>query len=1203
MRTRRWLAGSIAAVAAISSTGIALAADPISGSVASQAGGPIQGARINVAGPQQPPIETTSVAGGGFSLESSGSGPYSVGASASGFASDAVSGFAGGALDPFVLRPATFIPLPVFGGAAQAVVADARSGIFYVTMNAAPEVYRTVDHGGTWQPVTMGYDSPANGLDRPAGADDAIATSGVSGEVAVTAGGAVEFSTDYGLTWRPVGGGSPLNSSGEFHMQHLLFWAHAGSDNVLIEARANAGGAWEVRRADMSAASPTFVNEPSDPFGTASAFTVAESGSGAFVGRVSAGGDLTFAPLHATGPFDFGPVEASGLPSPPWVLRLGGAKEAAAPPDGLLAVGGSTPPGAARMLTKPAGTASFADPSASASDTTSLPADCQVGLGVVGGRSGSVAPTTTGDSGAAQTSLCWLEKSGAGPLTAKQLCCDSSDAAFDAGWGTTNNVMMMGLGPAKAATFRDDGAPNFNPTTGNPAFDETGTASPGTAPDSGGVAVNGLVSPVVADIEYGPETGDIAVAISSALTLASKNGGTSFQRVIPRGNGSRAAQWWQGASGDWLVFGAGQLGNLLTAVHDWDGTATLANNPNVAGSEREQLGDEGGGYGVETLAGVPGTDTVFIGLGWASEPDITGDNHIYRARLVDGSPPSLTDKFSFDAAFGGIPLYLPTAMEYCPASSANSAMRDVLFVATGDATGSIPPQDTKGSLVRITGATSGNPGVAVVPSVAHDAQQTMVTDVRADCDAGVVYTASINSFLYKSTDGGQTFAVVPIPLDPPTSGPMTAVGLNPADADEVTVATFVGTTVHSSDGGATWTLVNDPTYQRKMAINDIEVPPATGGGASRARVAASAPSLALGGTGGGAFKADLSASGGIIGLHASASEVVGAQLTNVVSDATPAVAVDPQGGGGITVFQRTTGLAYSVRTSRSWSLPLDVPGTLAGDREPALVGQPNGTLLLAFRRPGGTAPGIYLVARAADGAWSPLRRISKRAGDRLPSIAMGGSRAAVHVAFQRTKGTKRGILYASDRTGRWRVGRVRGTGRTDTRKAGGGPSLALAPDGKVHLAFARAKRGRGIYYAAWKRRGFDTPLRLTSVGGDSQPALVVASNGVKHLVFRRTRGRGAKGLFVLTGGRRWKSTLIPGTSAADTQPRLTINGTVQRLAFARSLGADAGIYADRRRGKGRWLPVPIRRSNGAFDATPAIGADNSGRVTIVYDRD
>ena len=230
-------------------------------------------------------------------------------------------------------------------------------------MNAAPEVYRTVDHGGTWQPVTMSYDAPAAGLDRAAGADDAIATSGVSGEVAVTGpGGVVEFSTDYGLTWRPVAGGQALTSSGNRDRQHLLFWAHAGGDNVLMEARGETGGGWEVRRADMSAASPTFVNEPSDPFGTASVITVAESQSGAFVGRVSAGGELTFAPLHATGAFDFGPVQASGLPSPPWVLRLGGAKEAAAPPDGLLAVGGSVPPGAAKMITKPAGTASFADP-------------------------------------------------------------------------------------------------------------------------------------------------------------------------------------------------------------------------------------------------------------------------------------------------------------------------------------------------------------------------------------------------------------------------------------------------------------------------------------------------------------------------------------------------------------------------------------------------------------------------------------------------------------------------------------------------------------------------------------------------------------------------------------------------------------------------------------------------------------------------
>src|ERR1035441_1955357 len=126
-------------------------------------------------------------------------------------------------------------------------------------MAGAPEVYRTVDYGGSWRPVTMSYDDPAGGLSNFDGYYDAIASSAVSGEVAVAAGfncgtGAgtglpVSVSTDYGVSWRKVSGASWVGSCPSRQMD--LFWAHpgAGAPDVLILAERLPDGSWDVWRA------------------------------------------------------------------------------------------------------------------------------------------------------------------------------------------------------------------------------------------------------------------------------------------------------------------------------------------------------------------------------------------------------------------------------------------------------------------------------------------------------------------------------------------------------------------------------------------------------------------------------------------------------------------------------------------------------------------------------------------------------------------------------------------------------------------------------------------------------------------------------------------------------------------------------------------------------------------------------------------
>jgi hypothetical protein len=1178
--------------------GIARAAGPISGTVTKlETCSPepgckaVAGAVVTVAGPGQTPATATTDAAGRYSRPVDGSGPFSVGVQAEGFAGQSVGGVpaAGPAVD-FALGPAEFTPLPVFAGGAAAA-ADATSGIFYAIAGFAPEVYRSVDYGGSWRPVTMSYDDPGDGL-RTTVQKDTIRTSSVSGEVAILqpggpppAAGSITFSTDYGLTWRTVGGDAPTATG----PGRRLFWAHAspGAPSVLVVAQPREDGGWDLWRADMSAAAPALVKEPADPFGVGSVIAVADSASGSFVGRVSASGELSFAPLTASGPIAFDTPEASGLPAPPLAFALGGAKEPSAPPDGALVAGGNGPYSAV-MLTKDAGAARFSAGSASAPTDLSAGGDCGFSRPP---RDASVAPTSSGSSGAATAKFCWLQKNGTDPLT---VFSNAGVGVYDARWGQPppdGNFVAFRAG-FKSARLDANGVPDF---------DSGEAADPGTDPNSGGLSVNGITSPDVRDAVYGPPgASDVAVALTD-LILASKNGGTELKQLLPRGQGSRAVAWWQGSGRTWLVFGHANCTRMLTAFVNWDVTSPVLAEPNVNGSSCADLGGaEAGGppgetYQVRALEAVPGTDMVFIALGAGQDPQGGGGiNHLYRATLQPGdgsNPPSLVELVNLDPPAGAP--FEPGALDFCPTSAAYPEEGGVLFATGG------PPPDVGGSLLRITGAAGPNPAVTAVSSVAGTA------DVRADCATGVVYVGGSGGpgggTFSKSTDGGRTF--LPIPAGGP--GPITAIGLNPADPADVKTAIAGGTIFHSADGGSLWTLVNDPTVDRPMNVHDIEYPPGGGPGApGLPRLAAlTPPARALVATGSGVFHGALAANSGVLAVRGAGRPVAGAQISDLTSDDQPTLALPRAGGAATTVFRRSNGLYQSTSVSPgSWSLPELIPGTTAADGFPVTAFDGAGRLHLAFVRRG-NARGIHVMSREPTGAWSAAKRVSSGVGDTLPALAVSGSgRPSIDVAFLRTRGRPRGVYHASGRGARWRrASRVRGTTAADARAVLGGPSLD-ARGRRLHLAFARAGRAPGIVYALRAGSRWTSPRRLTTVRGDSQPSLVLASRGLPQIAFRRTTGRRRRGLLVLRGGRRWTLRHVPGTNARDTEPALSAAGSGLFLAFARPAGTEPGVYYDRSGRSGRWLREPGKWSGGLSDRNPAVRADGTGLLTIVFER-
>lgn len=1186
----------------------------ISGTVVRQSdGGPVSGALVTAAGPGQTPVNASTGVDGRFSLDVAGSGPFGVGVQAAGFANQSLAGVeANATLPPVPLTPATFVPLPINVGPTNWVLADATSGIFYSLMVGAPELYRTLDYGGTWQQVTASYDDADDGL-RNTNSRNVLAVSRVPGEVAVATDGiGVSYSTDFGLTWRRVAGDFRVPAWAP-RRDPLLFWGHAapGAPNVLLLADQNVDGSWSVRRADMSAAQPTWAVEPGDPFGTGSEIHHAHSRTGSFVGRVDTNGGLSFAPLTASGPFAFGPEEASGLPTPPRLVRLGGALEDAAPPAGLFVVGGSSGSVKAQMLTKAAGAASFAG--ASASTQTPIGPEClSEGLGA---QDGSITPTTVGENGIASVERCFFRKTGTGALALQSGEANQgvTGGAYDAQWGNGSFVAFKTgitfggatLGPLKYARVNADGVP----TT------ELDMGEGGTGRQSGGFTLSGLTSAAVGDTVYGPGGANQQAVALLTDSLASLDGGATMVPVLPRGaEWSNAVEWWRGASGDWLLFGyAGRCGApdnspMMTALLNWDGARTL-NGPNLEGARCADLGgpagpdpSQGPGHSVTSLEALPGTDTVFIGLGSLTN---SGTGKLYRARLVPGEPPSLTEVFRIDEAAGVTLANQPASMAYCPSIGGDS---DVLFAALG----ALYEHgiEVPGGLVRITGATTGQPSATVIGSV-----RAAAADVRAACDAGVVYAGGFNGIpgvtggpgsvpptpFFKSTDGGKTFTQISIPgLGVPSLlGEITAIGLHPADPNDVKVAAETPAIVaHSADGGVTWTIVSDPNTARNNRVNDMEYPPGVAAGSSSlarlpvGRTAALGALSPIVGTSGGAFRGDIAATEGIVAvtLTPSSTAAVGRRVTTLPSDNLPVTLP-----GSAAIFQRSNGLGASVLAGNSWSSPAPLGGTAAGDAFPVAAVDASRRLHVAFAR----ASGIHVMTRDASGRWSRPVRVSTARGDTLPSITAVGTEA--HVAFLRTRGRRRGVWHAAKRRGRWgRATLVRGTGKADVRVSLGGPALDGA--GGLKLVFPRAGRKGGIHYVTARRtrRGirWSRTKRLTKGRGDAQPAIVTGPRRVNYVVFRRRDG-----LALLRGGRRWSLRRLPGTIAADTDPALALAGPGLGLVFARPAGPAPGIHYAVASAAGRF-GAPQRLTSSAADRNPSLRADPEpqNRVTVVLER-
>jgi hypothetical protein len=573
---------------------------------------PVAGAFVAATGAEGQATAVTD-ADGHYSVDQLPEGDYTVAVQASGFTvgTEAVAVAGNAAVDAsFALRSsgATFSSLPFYGGQIEHLFSGGVPGLFYAATGAIPQIFRTVDYGGHWTPVSTQYDDPANGLDKwTLQPGNRVAVSGHPGEIALRMNASVYYSRDFGATWQALPEQFPLNGSGP----HEVFWGHAGDSSVLLVR--DGTQSW---RADMTQASPHLVRMTAGYGASTDVVTVADGVGAPWVAALSTSGTLTIYRLTADEPATPEGSPLTGFPNGSKLLVLSGTSTAQTPPSAVFTHGSG---GDVVIALKDAEDSVFT--AARRSAPYPMPSECAAGTGSFIAPA-SLAPTSGGARAFGTMGFCAVQDE-AGTLTARQMWGGANNIAYDAGYGADGDLVILANGNrgiAKSASVDGHGVPIF------PSDQD---AAAGAGPNSGGDSVDGINVPVVADTAYGPSADNIATVLAAGgLGYASDDGGRT-SHIAVRSGGSAVA-WWQGATHSWLMFGTGGQGTLLTAIPDWSASSPTLDQPNLVDVQASDLGfpdPDRNGLSITALAGIPDSDTVFVGVGkggdWSPEEEAT----------------------------------------------------------------------------------------------------------------------------------------------------------------------------------------------------------------------------------------------------------------------------------------------------------------------------------------------------------------------------------------------------------------------------------------------------------------------------------------------------------------------------------------------------------------------------------------------------
>jgi hypothetical protein len=798
----------------------------------------VSGAFVAATGPSGDDATTTG-SGGAFSLDVP-TGTYRLSANAQGYAAaldDGVDVTGPTSEDLSLTRSQSpLTSVPVYGGAKQ-VVADGEPGVFYAAGGNAGGLYRTTNWGGTWTPVTDIADDSAFGLPHPT-YPELLTTSGRPGEVAVMVGnGTVLFSTNFGVSWQVVA--NPPNDPNSDAGSQLL-WGHVGGTSVLMYIEAEPFAEYV---ADMNAADPGF-EQMTRPYESAGQPVVVADGSDKpWFATVDPSGTASIFPLTRATRAPAPSVTVPGFTSQPLgpeTIGLGGESAAGEPPSALVVAGF----GGGAMTVKAAAADRYPKPSF-------VGLNCPVPNNELLTEFGSYSPVTPNSSasyGAAWTQGCWVQdvsgEVSASPATGQ-------DAAIDAGYNATAsspgsdavvmiapgaNIPSEENGSLEVAKLADsqDGVPT-------PPSDPTAQARAGPGSDSGGVETNGITAATVHQTAFGPDVSDV-VSATDVGGAASDDGAATFEPAIDQEAWSAA--WWRGATADWMLFGLGAYaGNpdMLGGFENWSPSTSPLDAGNVSGSTPQDLQAPFAPIAtpvIDSIAGVPGQDSAFVDATVSEGGYCTcAEGAVDLLTLATG--PAVTSATPIGK--GVITKAGPIA--YCSATGSANSLADVLLVVADDS--------VDGALYRVTDATGANPVVTKVVDLPAYSYGSGSPALDVDCASGTVVAASggAGADLLLSHDGGEGFDSVPFTDPGGAAATIRAATFVPGPPAAILVGDAAGYIQRSTDGGQTWTVVNDPTTGLNLSaaaslsggLWDLVGWPAAGGAARDSLDAAADP--------------------------------------------------------------------------------------------------------------------------------------------------------------------------------------------------------------------------------------------------------------------------------------------------------------------------------------------------------------------------
>lgn len=778
-----------------------------------------------------------------------------------------------------------FTGLGAFGSQTGAVVADGRSGIFYLSTTAIPSLYRTYDYGGTWAPVTLKSDDSTNGLPATQSVS-ALTTSGTPGEVAAVVGSEVYYSRDFGVTWKGMALPSGVPGNGV-----QLLWGHAPTTSAQSQLFIVNLTTTAMHAADMSVATPSLSAVSSSYKAAAGDRLALANGNGqSFLAvAAAAGGDVKIYRVSAT-PSSADPnvtVTGAAPTGAPTFVRLGGdlnggpmipSSGGTLSPNVLLVYTIDTNSGtagnqpAARLSTydgttwRTTTTTEFRQQGSDAVDGSGAwengPNSCGAQAGAIGSLAPKRLPMTSPTSSYGTVAMCWLEQASSDftklivrPVSGIN---NNTGAVYDSSWGgTAGNLVMLSADGSKGMIKSD----RWSSTLTRPEFPQWpalasgGFTTPPYATTTGGVAVNGINAAVIKDTVFQPgSSANMVVAMSfsgGGRVVGTLDSGTTWHTLESRGAG--AVDWWRGATtGDeWILSGSSGDGNLLAAtrlsstsayasttrLYQMTGTSTLNHASPAQGSMQvlAAVGFPGTDKGaVASVSRSPGSSTVASAL--VNIVTLGGTASVPTAAVMSTG---LTITSGTSAA--------PNALAYCPVSGSAASVADVLFVAVGASTSG----GSDGSIQRITGASGSSAAVGTAMTVTGTGADFQ--DVRVDCASGTVYAAGIisgggssaPSALYRATTASGTLGSLSQVTTLPSGSSradLATLDISPSDVNQVVVVSGQGDVYQTTDGGTTWTTLNSSSTVGCNATltscgrgfgaerpGDIEIAPVTSG--------------------------------------------------------------------------------------------------------------------------------------------------------------------------------------------------------------------------------------------------------------------------------------------------------------------------------------------------------------------------------------